>query len=195
MRTVRILICLAVLVSAAAASTVTFNNFTPLNTCLPVVQSEGLTFTNVSNPCNGNYMYVWDSSAPNSNGTPGLIYGFSSYVAVTKTGGGAFNLSNFQATISFYDTLPSDMITLTEHFQGGGQNVQDLTLVQGMQTFNLNLSNLVELDISGLASGTGYWLLDNINYSTSSVPEPASLVLLGSGFLTAIGTLRRKLSR
>jgi len=36
-------------------------------------------------------LYVFDGTSPNGNGTPALIYGFSNAVAVSQTGGGAFD--------------------------------------------------------------------------------------------------------
>jgi hypothetical protein len=44
-----------------------------------------------------------------------------------------------------------------------------------------------------LASGTGYWLMDNVVYNGGTTPEPGTLALLGSGVLAGLGVLRRKM--
>jgi hypothetical protein len=64
-----------------------------------------------------------------------------------------------------------------------------------LQTFNLNLVNVTEVDISGLPSLSGCWLLDNIDYNASSVPEPGTLAMLGSGLLAVIGVVCRQRMR
>jgi hypothetical protein len=53
-------------------------------------------------------------------------------VAITQTGGGAFTLNDLQMTLSWYDALPSEDITLTAFFQGDGSTTQTLTLIQGL---------------------------------------------------------------
>ena len=70
-------------------------------------------------------------------------------------------------------------------------NSTPLTLIQGLQTYNLNLTG-TSVTFSDLPSGSGYWLMDNVVYSTST-PEPGTLALLGTGALAGLGALRRKL--
>ena len=170
---------LALLVTVAGATTVDFNSFSPLDTCLPTLSSGGLDFSS-----SGFCMGVWTGS-PNDNGTPSLIFagfGDGGSMTITKTGGGSFTLNSVDMTISWYDSNPSEVITV---------NGNPITLIQGLQTFNLNLTG-TSFTFSDVPSGTGYWLMDNVVYN--SVPEPGTLALLGSGMLAGIGILRRKIN-
>jgi hypothetical protein len=166
------ILLLGTLATIGRANAVTFTSFSPTDTCLSALSTGGLTFTNNGSICLG----VWTSS-PNTPGAGDLILGYTGYVAVTQTGGGAFNFNSVDMTISWYDSLPTDTVDVTADFQGGGSSSETLTLMQGLQTYNLNYSNVSEVDITAPASDTGYWAIDNINY-TSAVPEPSALLPL-----------------
>ena len=164
----------------ARAGVVTFDD--GLGTC-PVYTAEascsdgGLTFTN-----NGSYLYVWDGTTPNSNGTDNLIFsGFtpSDYMAITLTAGGTFTLDSFDMAISWYDTNPSETITV---------NGSPLTITQTLTTYDLGLAGVSEVDVSGVPSLIGYWTMDNVTYN--SIPEPCTLALLPVG--VALLVLRKR---
>ena len=142
-------------------------------------------------------MGVWIDN-PNGNGTPSLVYdGFGSGgagVTMTKTGGGAFDLGSLDMTISWYDNLSSDTVNLVANLLGGGQTTETLSLIQGLQTYNLNLQNVTSVAISEVASNSGYWLMDNVNYNSSVTPEPGSLLLLGTGLAGIAVAIRRKVT-
>jgi hypothetical protein len=144
---------------------------------------QGLQFTNF-----GSEMYVWDATSPNSNGTNNNIFaGFvpTDYEAITLAGGGVFSLTSLDMAISWYDSNPAEIITI---------NGTPITITQTLTTYVLNLTNVTEVDISGVPSGAGYWLADNLTYS-AAVPEPASAtMLLGSCAvgMAAFGWKRRK---
>ena len=184
MRFALTLCAVALLASAAGAATVDFDSYSPLDTCLSSISTGGLDF-NGTVSCNGNYMYVWDGGSPNGNGTPALIFaGFGTGATMTMslTGGGTFSLNSVDMTISWYDTNASEVITV---------NGNPITLIQGLQTYNLNLSNVTSVTFSDVPSGSGYWLMDNVVYN--STPEPGTLALFGSGALGVLGMLRRKM--
>jgi hypothetical protein len=180
-KTVLVVLSIALLAGFASASTVDFNSYLPLDTCSTTISTGGLDF-NTGGYC----MAVWDSSSPNGNGTPALIYtdfGGGHSVTMSLTGGGAFTLNSVDMTISWYDANPSEVILV---------NGNPITLIQGLQTYNLNLTG-TSVTFSELPSHTGYWLMDNVVYNGGTTPEPGTLALLGSGVLAGLGVLRRKM--
>ena len=182
MKKVLLVLSIALLATFAGATTVDFNSYSPLNACMTSISTGGLDF-NGTVSCNGSYQYVWDGSSPNGNGTPALIFagfGTGSTMTMSQTGGGTFTLNSVDMTISWYDGNPSETVLV---------NGNPITLIQGLQTYNLNLTG-TSVTFSDLASGGGYWLMDNVVYN--STPEPGTLALLGSGMLAGVGMLRRK---
>jgi PEP-CTERM motif len=162
---------------AAQASVVTFDD--PAGNALLYQQfshgqsfsDQGLTFTSY-----GTYMYVWDGSSPNSNGTNNNIFaGFNSgdVEIITKVAGGNFDLNSIDMAISWYDGNPTEAITV---------NGAPLTISQTLTTYNLNLDNVTSVTISGVPSNGGYWSADNIVFN-AGVPEPApwAMMILGVG--------------
>ena len=150
----------------------------------------GLTFTQNG----GGLTYVWNADSPNSNGTNNLISAFGSYLAITKTGGGLFDLSSLDLTISWYDSEPTESVLI---------NATPFVLTQGMQTFNLGLTGVSQVNIADIGNNGGYWALDNITFNwitfnqipgapAASVPEPTSIWLLGLGFAGFAFSRRKK---
>jgi len=171
---------------ACFATTVDFDTFTPADTCLSSLSTGGLTFTNSGTGC----LAVWTGS-PNTPGIGDLIFGFGGTVAITQTDNSAFDLNSLDMTISWYDSLASDTASLTADFQGGGSSTTTLTLGQGLALYNLGLSDVTEVDLSGLASDTGYWAIDQIDY-TSVVPEPSATPLVIGLAVAMFVAFRRK---
>ncbi|MGO9175292.1 MAG: hypothetical protein ACLQED_04010 [Desulfobaccales bacterium] len=176
------------MVVAASAATVTFDDAYANSIVTDIYYNGssfsdmGLTFTN-----SGTYMLVWGPGSPNSNGTNNLIfagYNTGDSLAITKTGGGAFNLNSLEMSISWYDSNAAEVISV---------NGSPITLSQGIQTYALNLVGVTEVDITGVPSNSGYWLADNINTNVP-VPLPPSMLLLGSGLLGLVGFRRFKKS-
>jgi hypothetical protein len=133
---------------------------------------QGLTFSVIGSGVG----YVWDHTAPNSNGTNNNIFGFgpTDTESITKTGGGAFNLNSIDLAISFYDSNPTELITI---------NGTPLLITQTLTTYMLNLNGVSQVNISGVASGTGYWLADNVTFNVAVTPLPSTWTLLIAGFL------------
>ncbi len=138
-------------------------------------------------------MAVWDGNAWNSGGNPGLIYAYGPPMTVTLTAGGPFNLDSLDATLSFYNSDPSDTMSLVGYLQGGGTVSQDLTLVQGLQNYDLvGFSDVTSVSIGDVPN---YWLISSVTYSTSStIPEGGAsllyLLLAGVSCGTAVFVTR-----
>jgi hypothetical protein len=175
-----LVLALVALASAitASATNVNFVGYSPTYTVLPTVSVDGFNF-NQEGCC---FMYVWPG-APNDPGTPLIFaaFGNGGYVEVDN-GGTPFTLNNLDMTISWYDTNSSDTVNLVGNIFGGGTDTTTLILGQGLQVYNLDWSNLASFTISDVASGSGYWALDNINVN-GVTPEPGTWLLLGTGLL------------
>ncbi len=52
----------------------------------------------------------------------------------------------------------------------------------------------ISIQADGNPNGQGNVLLDGLTYSPTPVPEPSSLLLLGTGMIAAAGVVRRKLA-
>lgn len=121
------------------------------------------------------------------NGTTGTLTGNINFVTITGNGAGSFSLSIALSNINITGGTSAFLNTLAGSSNGNGVFTFQFTSGGG-------LSDLLNMGLgSGSLAGTS-----TIRTSVSgsvSVPEPASLFLLGSGLLAGGGFVRRKLQR
>ena len=191
---------------SAGATTINFSSLSQAGSSFASVggsiTQQGFTFTSASAA-----FYVWQASSPNLPSlAPANTSLFEYYAFSTTTltdGGNPFTLSSIDLaalltggsgtfTVTFTGTHP-DATTVSQTF-----TVND-TSPPSLQTFSFSgFTNLVSVSYAqGTNSGffqnqVSAYQFDNVVVTTSSVPEPGSLALLGSGVLAAAGALRRK---
>jgi len=161
-----LLLALASAALSAHAAVVNFDAYTPVETKVNPLDSEGLTFT-----ASYDAQYIWGDNRPGArNGTQSLIYGFSS-TTITRTGGGAFTFGGLDYGQSFF-SVPTDPLTVTLNLVGGGVQVFSLTSTQSFQT----LTTTAEVTSVTLSQNSGYVAIDNVRFNeiSSAVPGPAA---------------------
>jgi hypothetical protein len=120
------------------------------------------------------------------DGTPVFIYGFATQT-IRTTDGSPFSLEQLDIGLSFF-TNPSENVTVTLNFAGGGSSSFNLSLTQNFQTLILNASNLSSIQISSPNTSLGYVALDNIVFNEpANLPEPSTLALFGMAAATFAG--------
>lgn len=157
-------------VGAAQANLVTFEDVPGAGGFGPnSFVDQGLTFTQ-----NGFFHQVGvnrGNGLPSDNGT-NQLYSWSfnpgSYESITQTGGGVFDVASLDIGISYNDPNLDDSVLI---------NGISYNITRSLTTLTLDLKGISELRISSVASNSGYWVLDNINFS-NSVPEPTSMALV-----------------
>ncbi|MET0012513.1 MAG: hypothetical protein ABW088_02550 [Sedimenticola sp.] len=127
---------------------------------------------------------AWNTTGtPSDNGTNALIVGFGDSVTITRNGGGLFSVNSFDAGLSWYTALSSLAISV-------GGEIISLGLGYSTYTFS-SLTNISSLTIAAGPSD-GYFAIDNIEWTSSDVPIPAPIALIGLGLILISYNQRKK---
>jgi hypothetical protein len=175
------------LAAPAEATTIAFENFAPAGSLVNVSPGVPYTESGYTFTPTGSQSAVFDSAAAvDMPGDATDFFGFEENNFITLTfGGGGFDLTSLligPTTLSGGTTS----MTIVGNLAGGGSLVRtfsNLTTATLAQLNWINLSNV-------LFRVTDDSALDNLE--VTAVPEPASLLLLGSGVATLVARRRRQ---
>ena len=132
--------------------------------------------------CNPNIVIGLNQTGASLNGSVVGIFG------TVSIGGANFALPASGTTFS---------VTLPVLFNGSFSTcpfnpLGGCTALNTTGIFNINGNGTVTLNFTGLQTANGtVWEFSSGTYSLTSTPEPASIVLLGTGALAIVGKLRR----
>lgn len=160
-----------------------FSNGSGLN--LSGVDSWGtcLDFAPGGTSCNPNVMIGLNQGAATLNGSTTGIFGI---VSIT---GGNFSLPVTGTTFAISMPVLFSGTFITCPLVTPPNNGCNATNTNAQ--FNINGSGSATLDFFGFDTGNGIvWQFSSANYNMNAVPEPASLVLAGTGVLAILSRLR-----
>lgn len=198
LRIVATFIGLLAVSGTARATTITFDEFeAPGVGVVPVsgpyvAPQNGFVLTELSALDLFAYFLQQDTSYAGSAGLADDVQGGTVEIS---DGGTAFTLNSIDLSF-LLNGSGSVAVTFTGNYVGGGSTMQTFTVTKfGFQTFTFNstFTNLANVEF-GPQFPSPFYQFDNIvvNGNSAPVPEPASMLLFGSGFGAAIVRLRRR---
>jgi hypothetical protein len=136
------------------------------------------------------------------NGTGILLEDQNSAITMTRVGGGMFDLLSADLA---QDNSNADQATgvIVMGFFGGGGSISKIVAIPATPNSGfrhpsfVGYTNLLSVTFQGTGSpsaslSSNGFTLDNIGVNTGTVPEPASLTMLGMGFLSILVYARRR---
>lgn len=159
--------------------------------------SSGFIFDSASD-----HTHLGNNSVSGNSGSTFLVldgYKGSDSLNITQTTGGIFSVLSFDLGEFNPAGGLATSIDIIGTFVGGATINTTLTLdgilsVAGsnnFEKFNLGWNNLESISFSASAgSGDSYWAIDNIDTSSTSVPEPSTLAIFALGIM---GLVSRRL--
>ncbi|HEY3114083.1 MAG TPA: PEP-CTERM sorting domain-containing protein [Gemmatimonadaceae bacterium] len=138
---------------------------------------------------------------------PGLaINTFNVIATLTKAGGGTFSINAIELAYLYAGNLPTEDLTFTGYLSGGGTITQTFTIGPQLANtffapflFDAAWTNLLSVDFPEQRNDYPLvpYQFTNIvlNGAGATVPEPASMMLLGTGLVGVFGVARRRFSK
>jgi len=146
-----------------------------------------LDFSQGGGSCNPGITIGLNQNAASLNGS---VVGIFGTVGIT---GANFLLP--ASGSSFSISLPVLFSGVFETCPFAGPPSGGCTLLNTTGLFNVNGTGTVNLSFLGFDAGNGTaWQFTSATYTLNAMPEPASIVLLGTGALAIFGKLRRRKS-
>jgi hypothetical protein len=141
----------------------------------------------------------WCNDSDNYAGVGMFINSFDGTAQLTQNGGGTFAIKAIELSYFFGGSWPAQPFTFFGNLSGGGTISQTFTIgpqLGGHPTFvpfifDAQWTNLASVDFS-VNHWPGYQFT-NVSLE-SSVPEPASMALFGTGLVGVFGFIRRRRS-